>query len=347
MVLKKQKGINSSLLKKLKKLKEISKISWEPEFRERYLNPQPEGPLPQPQMEIMIHLGCVNGTYVNDLVTTSLTFPISVLSQFITTLRDRPGTNYPSELERWRNIIPPQNNAVDVNFRNLLGSSVLLPDIINSSNDIPSSQNLFDSGIGLGYDITQSPGISYSNQTGRTTTTTPITLNQSRNPPFNAYDSPLGRQLLASQGLNCGPVPCSQYLQNLNSNFDPEINAAPDLFGFQTNTILSSQAQQNLSDNSTTEDRFLNLISGYQTPFQNNVYLTSNIDLFNTLYNEGYTSVPLSQEGLLWTLWPLTKTVNDQSGGKTGTYFNHFVFGTSVQSNYAIGQLAFFSNPNP
>ena len=72
------------------------------------------------------------------------------------------------------------------------------------------------------------------------------------------------------------------------------------------------------------------------------MYLSSNTELFNSTYSEGYSSVSLSQEGLLWTLWPLTK--NQKQTSEPSTYFNHFTFGTATQSKFAIGQLAYFSN---
>jgi hypothetical protein len=86
-------------------------------------------------------------------------------------------------------------------------------------------------------------------------------------------------------------------------------------------------------------------VSGYSTPFQAAVYLTSDVQLYNiSATAAGYGNITLSQEGVLWTLWPLTKSSAGDSGAVTGTYFDDFIFGTAKSSRYPIGQMGFFTN---
>jgi hypothetical protein len=87
------------------------------------------------------------------------------------------------------------------------------------------------------------------------------------------------------------------------------------------------------------------LSGGIATPFQSAVYLSSDVQLYNiSATAAGYGNITLSQEGVLWTLWPLTKTSPGDSGQVTGTYFDDFIFGTAKASRYPIGQMGFFTN---
>lgn len=87
------------------------------------------------------------------------------------------------------------------------------------------------------------------------------------------------------------------------------------------------------------------LNSGTSTPFQSAVYLTSDVQLYNiSATAAGYGNITLSQEGVLWTLWPLTKSSSGDSGQVSGTYFDDFIFGTAKSSRYPIGQMGFFTN---
>jgi hypothetical protein len=87
------------------------------------------------------------------------------------------------------------------------------------------------------------------------------------------------------------------------------------------------------------------LASGNATPFQAAVYLSSDVQLYNIAATAaGYGNIVLSQEGVLWTLWPLTKASQGDSGQVTGTYFDDFIFGTAKASRYPIGQMGFFTN---
>ena len=87
------------------------------------------------------------------------------------------------------------------------------------------------------------------------------------------------------------------------------------------------------------------LNNGTSTPFQSAVYLTSDVQLYNiSATAAGYGNITLSQEGVLWTLWPLTKSSSGDSGQVSGTYFDDFIFGTAKSSRYPIGQMGFFTN---
>ncbi len=87
------------------------------------------------------------------------------------------------------------------------------------------------------------------------------------------------------------------------------------------------------------------LSGGFSTPFQSAVYLSSDVQLYNiSATAAGYGNITLSQEGVLWTLWPLTKSSPGDTGQVTGTYFDDFIFGTAKASRYPIGQMGFFTN---
>ena len=87
------------------------------------------------------------------------------------------------------------------------------------------------------------------------------------------------------------------------------------------------------------------LSSGSATPFQAAVYLSADVSLYNIAATAaGYGNIVLSQEGVLWTLWPLTKATQGDTGQMTGTYFDDFIFGTAKASRYPIGQIGFFTN---
>lgn len=110
---------------------------------------------------------------------------------------------------------------------------------------------------------------------------------------------------------------------------------------------VGSQTQP-VSDTVVTDsgEHLSNQLShGHVTPFQAAVYLTSDVQLYNiSATAAGYGNITLSQEGVLWTLWPLTKSSPGDSGQVTGTYFDDFIFGTAKSSRYPIGQMGFFTN---
>lgn len=81
------------------------------------------------------------------------------------------------------------------------------------------------------------------------------------------------------------------------------------------------------------------------TSFQSTVYLTTNTDMYNiSAVANGYSSITLSGEGLLWTLWPLAKNKGNVNINGLETYFDQFTFGTRLKSRYPIGQMGFFFN---
>ena len=85
---KKQKWnkLQSKTLHRLKSIRRFFKKNWNDEFQRRFLSPQPNSPLVEPVMEPMVHLGCINGTYINDLVTSSLTIPGNTITYWINQL---------------------------------------------------------------------------------------------------------------------------------------------------------------------------------------------------------------------------------------------------------------------
>lgn len=80
------------------------------------------------------------------------------------------------------------------------------------------------------------------------------------------------------------------------------------------------------------------------SPFQSNVILTTNTEIYNvSAIANHYSSVTLSNEGLLWTLWSLVHDPKKyvESYFKS-TYFNNITMGTAKHSNYPLGQMGFF-----
>lgn len=88
-----------------------------------------------------------------------------------------------------------------------------------------------------------------------------------------------------------------------------------------------------------------NRLDGVQnaSPFQASVYLNGSVDIYNIAATaNGYGSITLSNEGVIWTLWPLVGKKKDGTIGTT--YFDDFTFGTATSSRYVLGQLGFFQN---
>ena len=358
-----------SKLKKLKKLKKGYIDNWEPEFRARYLNPKPEDPLPQAQMETMVHLGCINGTYINDIVTTSLSEPIDFTSFALQlqTLRDIAKNGY-GIMSQTTELTTGQYNSI---VRDLIARQIYIPGIIhpgiasinnNAGPDNPVSASGLtcreDGNCGSASDLQGSRWLS--------TRSWPVFTSQMRPPPTQGWDNINGRiNYRLTSGNDCGDpsenpelTPCSEAVRNVrleDADASSQFSDLQGLFGFQSNTIVSSNLGNinsstqppSSSPSGVTLADIENLVQpGWQTPFQNNVYLSSNLEIFTTIYNEGYGSVQLSKEGLLWTLWPLTRQNKTHKTLRTSdtTYFDGFVFGTAMQSQYAIGQQAYFSN---
>lgn len=103
----------------------------------------------------------------------------------------------------------------------------------------------------------------------------------------------------------------------------------------------STSSQPNTSTNGVTNS----LRNGVNTPFDSSVYLSSDVSLYGQISGAAatnYSPVTLSQEGILWTLWPLTRDKNPEHPYLT--YFDDIYFGTAKQSKYPLGQLGFFIN---
>lgn len=97
--------------------------------------------------------------------------------------------------------------------------------------------------------------------------------------------------------------------------------------------IISLRYQSNPNDPSTSSN----------TPFSSTVQLTTDVDMYNISAQANfYSSVSLSPEGMLWTLWPLAKPNKLDATLVDTTFFDNFMFGTAKNSRYPIGQLGFF-----
>ena len=89
------------------------------------------------------------------------------------------------------------------------------------------------------------------------------------------------------------------------------------------------------------------LTTGHQTPFTHSIALNINAPTMTvSAVASNYAAVNLSQEGVLWTLWPLAKPKQDRKSRSkiNSTYFNDFQFGTATSSNYRMGQFGYFYN---
>ena len=87
------------------------------------------------------------------------------------------------------------------------------------------------------------------------------------------------------------------------------------------------------------------LNDGLNTPFDTSIQ-GGGTEIYNiSAVASGYTSITLSSEGLLWTLWPLAKPNNyNKSDDENSLYFDAFKVGTAKNSNFKIGQIGFFYN---
>jgi len=85
------------------------------------------------------------------------------------------------------------------------------------------------------------------------------------------------------------------------------------------------------------------------TPFQATVNLIPNGAGSVAIHNlgaisHGFSQVTLSEEGILWTLWPLVKPTEVSLKTKPDTYFDKFILGTATESRFTMGQMGFFIN---
>lgn len=335
------------LITHLKKLRNIYHKTWNPEFKARYLTPQPEGPLPEPEMEPMVNLGCVNGSSINDLVTVGLSWPINYDGSILQDVRltqlaqtgqyTIPDPNFPGT------IFDTVGSETNWNLiqQDLLGHSPYVQGIANASQaDINLISSVSTSREGMtciGIQGSQSGSALCSSSStpgasGRFGTTRSSLIVSQPSPVPNPPS-----QLVEFEGEIVSGSALRNRQEYLNSVFGRVTNSGRPLG--------EPRWQGPFFDNNTRFQLSESASFGSRMSFQNNVYLSSNIDLYsNYATSIGYTSVPLAQEGLLWTLWPLSRLSQSVSEPQPQTYFDGFQFGTSTRSQYAIGQLGYFIN---
>lgn len=85
---------------------------------------------------------------------------------------------------------------------------------------------------------------------------------------------------------------------------------------------------------------------GHSTPFQTTNFMNDGMYWYQKWYNSGWQEIRLSQEGILWTLWPLAKPSKRPEPDSKDLYFDSFTFGTAKISNYRLGQYGFFYDSN-
>ncbi len=119
-----------------------------------------------------------------------------------------------------------------------------------------------------------------------------------------------------------------------------------------SNNNINTNGQPNTTNVGNGQDISPNRLgNGINTTLQSastaGAYIDGSIMTLTAVANN-YSAVNLSQEGILWTLWPLAKPIHSsKKKSKIETsYFDNFQFGTATASNYPIGQLGFFYNSN-
>lgn len=145
------------------------------------------------------------------------------------------------------------------------------------------------------------------------------------------------------------PTPITEPMTSLgclNSAIITDIVPIVKLWPESQSPYSFATGQNNNYQNTTTVGGVTNQLErGSSTPFHSSVYLTSDVTLYGLSGGAAatsYTPINLSQEGLLWTLWPLTK--NKPCGHPTMTYFDDIYFGTAKHSRYPLGQMGYFIN---
>lgn len=161
--------------------------------------------------------------------------------------------------------------------------------------------------------------------------------------------------------VNLGCIDGNSFQDVQSVNIEWPIYQTPD--NFSTGTSISYQSINNgisvseqfpltggaypttvnIPNNESITNR---LAEGSSTPFQSTIQASSIMDIYKSYYvGNNYSSVNLSQEGLLWTLWPLAKPKKETVISKKENILNGLgKFATSTTSNYAIGQMGFFIN---
>lgn len=98
----------------------------------------------------------------------------------------------------------------------------------------------------------------------------------------------------------------------------------------------------------TTQDANIrishSLLDGANTPFEGTY--SSGFVGYSSATSNNYNFIELAQEGMIWTLWPISheKFTDPPETTAEGVYFNQYRFGTAKASQYQIGQLGYFYN---
>lgn len=154
--------------------------------------------------------------------------------------------------------------------------------------------------------------------------------------------TPLGKGLLGEFSMPGPDISLSPPTEVTN----PMVNLGCLNYGNLTDIVPMNISWPNNKIPKNYNSRNINEVNqGNPTPFQSSVYLTGNVDMYNiSAIGSGYSNIVLSTEGLLWTLFPLSKQSENMSGKIDTTYYKGFIFGTSTSSRYPIGQLGYFTN---
>ena len=253
--------------------------------------------LPEAEMQVMPNLGCLNGTYINDIVSVNVNWPLGPISSE----RLFSQLDGQSDTQSFQQIL----NDFQYGSTNIDGTFAVNSNIPDGTPYIPFNVDELPRTISTG-----------SGGSSPNASTTNLLYNR--------------RGVNSPQPISNLINPNIPFIDNFNANFFE--NILPNFFReeFQSNppSITNSVSS---------------IISNRGTPFQSTVLLNSNMDVYSPpMVANGYTNVALSQEGLLWTLWPLSRPDNLSTSNQSPTYFNSFNFGTAFSSTYPIGQMAFF-----
>ena len=317
------------LKEKLRHLKEIHNNYWHDTFRDSECRVSPELPLPEAEQTPIVHLGCLNGVNINDLVTVSLSIPYNTRSATLQNdVLQRLNQEYfgydgpPQGIYAVDYTPFPDRATFEAFNRDFIGAAAYAPGIQTTyddpSNIFPPNVAFLNTPYGYCYPnglCDFSGAGTYGDQS--VPDSYPMFLSQNRPVDFNNDIQPIERDVFGRFG-----VPTGQIYGNIPNS-------------------VTSPAPYPWNGPERTSGRTVPV--AMQTPFQSTVYLTSNVDIYNQYENHSYGTVQLSQEGLLWSLWPLTRPKKSEHT-ESATYFSDFTFGTALQSNYPIGQLAYFSN---
>ena len=149
-----------------------------------------------------------------------------------------------------------------------------------------------------------------------------------------------------SVGWPAHQIPSNYSSGATGPNFATRTNLVNNLNQVNNETLMETNPTISEGQPSTTSGNVTNMAEHIRaTPFQSTVYSTGLTDIYKSYYvGQGYNAVTLSQEGLLWTLWPLSKPQRIKSSLKNQRVDNLIEFATSKSSHYRIGQLGYFFN---